>query len=112
MRQALAYTADLAHDDENKYLVGTPAEVQKTMLRVWKEYPTSERIVQDILRWPSNIEAIIAAKGAKVEELDNRSGRRRTKKARDFRPTPIPEVEELLQAKYARLDDGEDDDDE
>ena len=49
---------------------------------------------------------------ARVEELDNRSGRRRTKKARDFRPTPIPEVEELLQAKYARLDDGEDDDDE
>ena len=65
-----------------------------------------------VMKIRAAFDKIIEAQGTIVEELDNRSGRRRTKKARDFRPTPIPEVEELLQAKYARLDDGEDDDDE
>eukprot|EP00966_Prymnesium_polylepis_P033256 773571-Prymnesium_polylepis.1 len=37
---------------------------------------TSDRIVEDILRWPAALAAIIAAKGAKVPELDNRQGRR------------------------------------
>ena len=46
------------------------------------------------------------------QALDNRSGRRRSKKGLDCRPAPIPEVEELRQAKYARLDNGGDDDDE
>ena len=61
----------------------------------------SERIVEDICRFPTAIDKIIAAKGAKVPELDNRKGRRKTK---PYHPPRIELVEELTELKYRRLD--------
>ena len=66
---------------------------------------TSARIVGGHVpprcRLPQAIDLVIAANGAKVEQLDNRKGRCAT--------TPysfplIPLVEELTEAKYRRLD--------
>ena len=48
------------------------------MERVWTVCPSSERIVQDIKRFPSALKRIIEAKGAKVPDLDNRRGRRQS----------------------------------
>ena len=62
---------------------------------------TSERIVEDICRFAAALDAIIAAKGAKVEHLDNRQGRRKSK---PYEPPRIEAVEELLQARFERLD--------
>lgn len=60
-----------------------------------------ERIVEDICRFTAALAAIIAAKGAKVEKLDNRKGRRQTK---EYKPPRIEEVEVLLQARFELLD--------
>ncbi len=63
---------------------GTPAEVSSSLRRTWQVCPTSERIVQDISRFPAALEKIIAAEGAYVPELDKRSGRRQRKATRRF----------------------------
>jgi hypothetical protein len=63
---------------------GTPAEVSSSLRRTWQVCPTSERIVQDISRFPAALEKSIAAKGAYVRELDKRSGRRQRKATRCF----------------------------
>ena len=64
----------------------------------------SRSIVEDICRFPAALEAIIAAKGAKVEHLDNREGRRRSRKTQPYEPPRIEAVEELMQARFERLD--------
>ena len=48
------------------------------MERVWTVCPSSERIVQDISRFPIALKRIIEAKGAKVPDLDTRRGRRKS----------------------------------
>ena len=60
-----------------------------------------ERIVEDICRFPAALEAIIAVKGAKVQHLDNRRGRRQSK---PYQPARIEAVEELRQARFERFD--------
>jgi len=105
MKLNIAHTDILPHDHEEKFLIGTPADVQKTMLRTWELVPTSAQIVQDIMRFPIALDAIIAAKGAKVDWLDNRKGRRASRK----RPAPhvppsCPAAEEAQRAKFDRLD--------
>ena len=62
---------------------------------------TSERIVEDICRFPATLAAIIAANGAKVEHLDNRTGRRKSK---PYQPPRIEAVEELLKTRFERFD--------
>ena len=101
MSHNIAHTADLPHGHPEKFLVGTPAEVQRTMLRTWEMAPTSVRIVEDVLRFPASLDAIIAAKGAKVEKLGKRKGRRSRKR---FLPPSCPEAEEHTLTKYRRLD--------
>ena len=44
------------------------------MRRVWEVAPTSEQIVHDISYYPKALDAIIAAEGAKVEDIDIRAG--------------------------------------
>ena len=102
MSQNLGHTDTLPHSDPEKFLVGTPAEVQKTMLRSWEQAPTSERIVQDIMRVPRAIDDIIAHHGAKVPHLDNRKGRRRTVKRHI--PPPCPTADEINRLKFRRMD--------
>ena len=59
---------------------------------------TDERIVEDICRWPAALKAIIEAKGAKVEWLDNRKGRRQSK------PYQPPRIEQEQAAFDRALD--------
>mmetsp|Transcript_75509 Transcript_75509/g.125910 ORF Transcript_75509/g.125910 Transcript_75509/m.125910 type:complete len:157 (-) Transcript_75509:111-581(-) len=102
MKQHVAITCNLPHNDENKFKMGTPSEVDSTMERTWEVAPTSERIVQDIQRFPKALDAIIAAEGAKVPELDNRRGRRATRK---FVPHKCcAEAIKLRERKWAQLD--------
>lgn len=103
MRQNLAYTHWLPHSHPDKFLAGTAKEVQDLMERTWAhpDAVRDERIVEDICRFPAALEAIIAAKGAKVEHLDNRQGRRRTQ---PYEPPRLESVEELLKARFERLD--------
>jgi len=82
-KQHRAMTWRLSNDDPRKFKYGTPKEVSDTMRRTWTVCPTPERIVQDIQRFPAALDAIIAANGAYVDELDNRKGRR-ARKTRKF----------------------------
>lgn len=103
MRQNLAYSYWLPHNAEGKFLSGTPSEIQDLMERTWAHdgAVTSERIVEDICRWPAALKAIIEAKGAKVEWLDNRKGRRQSK---PYQPPRIEAVEELMKARFERFE--------
>ena len=103
MRQNLAYTHWLEHDHPEKFLSGTAKQVQRLMEVTWAhdDAVRSERIVEDICRFPAALAAIIAAKGAKVEHLGRRYGRRA---ARAYEPPRIKAVEELLQKRFERLD--------
>jgi len=103
MRQNIAHTDILPHDHPEKFLTGTAAMVQKTMLRTWEMVPTSEQIVRNISRFPAALDAIIAAQGAKVDWLDVRQGRRRPK-TKYYRPAPCPAAEALQLVKYQKLD--------
>lgn len=62
---------------------------------------TDEWIVEDICRWPAALKAIIEAKGAKVEQLDNRTGRLKTK---PYQPPRIEAVQELMKVRFERFD--------
>ena len=106
MCQNLAYTHWLPHNAEGKFLACGANEVQDLMERTWAHDGAvrDERIVEDICRFPAALEAIIAAKGAKVEHLDNRQGRRRSRKTTWYKPPRIEAVEELLKARFERLD--------
>ena len=73
-----ALTSDLHHTDPDKFLMGTPAEVSKSMDRTWEVFPTPERIVSDILKFPKALKRIQEVKGAVVPEMDTRTGRRST----------------------------------
>ena len=69
-------------------------------------WPESDALafVEDICRFPAALAAIIAAKGAKVEHLDNRQGRRRSCKTQPYEPPRIEAVEELMQARFERFE--------
>jgi hypothetical protein len=98
MRQNVAYTYWLPHDHPDKYLTGTAKGDQRLMEETW-DHPgavTSERIVEDICRFIPAMDAILAANGAKVPELDQRRGRRQTK---PYTPPVIEAVEELMKAR-------------
>ena len=70
-------TSDLDKDDPNKFKMGTPDEVSRSMDRTWEVFPTLERVVQDIRRFPVALQRIKDVKGAVVPEMNNRKGRRR-----------------------------------
>jgi hypothetical protein len=56
--------------------MGTPAEVSRSIHRVWEIAPTPERIVEDVTcSLTRAIDAVIAAKGIDVADLVMRSGR-------------------------------------
>jgi hypothetical protein len=78
------------------------------MKKTWAVSPTSERIVQDILRWPKALRAIIEAEGAVVPFLDNRKGRRKMGCAFE----PHASCARALELKRERIERGEDEDDD
>ena len=103
MRQNLAHTHWLPHDHPDKWLAGTAAKVQQLMELTWAHDGAvrSERIVEDICRFPAALDAVIAAKGAKVAHLDNRKGRR---VSRPYVAPRCAAVDELMKARFERFD--------
>mmetsp|Transcript_18727 Transcript_18727/g.59328 ORF Transcript_18727/g.59328 Transcript_18727/m.59328 type:complete len:610 (+) Transcript_18727:209-2038(+) len=98
-KQHRALTWLLPNDDPKKFKFGTPAEVSNTLRRTWEVFPTPERIVEDIKRFPDALDKIIAAKGAYVDEMDNRKGRRK-RATRKF--TAHPDCDEAREANVAK----------
>ena len=47
------------------------------MSRTWKIFPTNERVVQDMLKFPKAVTAIKNAQGGMVWKLGERTGRRK-----------------------------------
>ena len=86
-----------------RFCVGTPEELSRTMERVWQVCPASERIVQDIRRFPRALERIVECKGAKVPELDRRHGRRAAAPKRALHSDCDGALAEQ-ELKFARLD--------
>ena len=78
------------------------------MKKTWAVSPTSERIVQDIRRWPKALRAIIEAEGAVVPFLDNRKGRRKMGCAFE----PHASCARALELKRERIERWEDEDDD
>lgn len=68
-----------------------------------KGSPTSARIVEDILRFPKALEAIIAAKGAKLDGANMRSGRRRPR-PQPYEYPSCPTAEAMNRQKFDELD--------
>ena len=62
-------------EKEKRFSMGTPDEAWRTMVAAWDLVP-EERIVEDVERFVTALEAIIAAKGAYVEDMDLRNGHR------------------------------------
>jgi hypothetical protein len=62
--------------DPRRFNMGTPKEVWSTLERCWTIAPTSERIVQDIMKLPDILKKIIECNGCVVQDLNFRTGRR------------------------------------
>lgn len=77
LRHHVALTSSYANDDSRKFKMGTPKEVADSMSRTWKIFPTDERVVQDMLKFPKAVTAIKNAKGGMVWKLGERTGRRK-----------------------------------
>ena len=90
----VAITSDLKIDDPKKFKMGTPGEVSDSMDRTWEVFPTPERIVEDILRFPVALQRIKDVNGAVVPEMDNRKGRRKIRKQPHH-----PDCEDALAAR-------------
>ena len=101
IKDAVAYTSHCDNDHPEKYSLRTANEVRKTMKRVWAWAPTSERIVQDISRWPAHLQRVFDADGAKVPKK-KRGKRPRTK---EFQPPPdCPLAKAALREHFRVLD--------
>jgi hypothetical protein len=76
MRYHCSLTSTYAHDDPQRFNMGTIPEVWRTMTRCWEVDPSSERIVEDILALPRVLERVIAARGCCVQDEFLRTVRR------------------------------------
>ena len=78
------------------------------MDRVWLVSPSSDEIVQDIRRFPNAVDRVIECEGAKVPELDNRRGRRRSSKKADAKMVTLhDDCDEALaerESKFTHLE--------
>ena len=51
-------TRHLPSDHPSKFSLGTPQTTFEAMKRTWEHSPTSERIVQDILRFSESVDEV------------------------------------------------------
>lgn len=63
-------------DDIRAFRMGTPTQVWSTMTRCWTVAPSSERIIEDISKFPLVLQKIVEAKGCIVHDENLRSGKR------------------------------------
>ena len=67
--QYIVCTSSLPDGHPDKYQGGTPLQMSKTLRAAWKCNPTSERIVEDVTRWPIVLRKIIEANGTFVPDF-------------------------------------------
>ena len=105
VRSHAVWTANLDREDPKRFKMGTPRELSCAFRRVWDPEtgvaPTSERIVQDIRRWPGAVQAIVDHDGAVVPSLNKRTGRRKASTASVMHADAVAAHSERL-ARYAR----------
>ncbi|KAH8059608.1 hypothetical protein JL722_5237 [Aureococcus anophagefferens] len=70
----VAITSNLPESDPRRFSTGTPAEMERSVVRAWQVAPTPDRIVED--RDPEAHRRIIEAKGVAVQDIYFRSSRR------------------------------------
>ena len=93
-------TSNLDNDDPCKFKMGTPTEVGDTMDRTWQVFPTDERVVQDILKFPRALDKIIEFEGGVIPELTRLSGRRKELRL----PPHHPDCNAAVQKREAKWD--------
>ena len=64
----IAATFDVERGDPRKFSMATPKLGESCFVRVWETAVTSERIIQDLDRWPKSIQAIVDNQGMVVEK--------------------------------------------
>jgi hypothetical protein len=71
-----AATAHIPDDDSDPrtFSISTPARGNRAYFRVLEGLPSSDRIIQDCMRWVPNMREISLAKGAIVPGIGNRQG--------------------------------------
>ena len=74
-----------------KFKIGNITELKITAARTWAHYPTSKRIVEDILRFPAALAAVIEAKGAVVANVKRIGQQKRAKNYQKGAPEKWPE---------------------
>ena len=77
--------------ESTRLQTSTPTFRSHSLRRTWSEHPTSERIVEDIMRLPATIDQIIAHKGCLVAGARCRCATftRRAAAARSARAGPV-----------------------
>ena len=74
-----------------KFKIGNITELKSAAARTWAHYPTSKRIIEDILRFPAALAAVIAAKGVVVADFKRIGRRKRAKHYQKESPENSPE---------------------
>ena len=69
-------TRHLASDHACKFSIADPGKCFDAMRRTWEHSPTSDRIVEDILRFRSSVEEVVQHEGIAVNWKKLRHGRR------------------------------------
>jgi hypothetical protein len=117
----VALTSNLPNKDPHKFKMGTPAEVGDCMDRTWQVFPTLERVVQDINKFPRAVDSIIEHEGAVIPDLTRLSGRRAELHLAQYHPDCAEAVrireekwdrEEEMFGEFAREDTESEDEDE
>ena len=74
-----------------KFKIGNITELKSAAARTWAHHPTLKRIVEDILRFPAALVAVITAKGAVVADVKRRGRRKHAKHYQNGAPEKSPE---------------------
>ena len=87
-----------------RFGAGTPKHLADSLRLTWAEHPTSERILEDILRLPVTIEQIIAHKGCVVPEAAiHKKGCSRTKRKGQSGSRLSPAVSAVVRQRAGEL---------
>jgi hypothetical protein len=87
-----------------RYGAGTPIHLSHSLCLTWADYPSSERIVEDIQRLPLTIEQIIAHNGCLVPEAAiHKKGCSRTKRKGQPAVRLSSAVSEVVRQRTAEL---------
>ena len=99
LTQNVINTSSLPPSDPRRYLDGNPQQLSSALRRTWADNPTSERIVEDMTRYPVVIDKIVEHKGGVVPDFkaqhDGCSKRKRSSTEPSRLYTPSTEVKKI-----------------